>query len=196
MVWIESNVWPAPGDHQPDASSRRLNRVASGRRRFTRCSATPSSTTSTRRPGLPMSSAGSRRLPKAGSTNSSPGTGFKSRSAIKPRRPPRPKQIKPKRPRRLNSSYIPLRSLADGYFSLLTGLTNNNMIESGVKRTMVASAKRIVALLDSSKLGRESTYPFADRGDVIVTGEGVHSSTAQAIRDRGIELIIAPLLPA
>ena len=81
-------------------------------------------------------------------------------------------------------------------FSLKTGFTNNNMIETGVKRTMVASAKRIVALLDSSKLGRESTYPFADRADVIVTSEGVHSSTAQAIRDRGIELIIAPLLPA
>ena len=62
-----------------------------------------------------MYSAGSRRRRRAGSTNSSPGTGFRSRGSIKPHRLARPRPIHPKRPRRSNSSCVPLRSSADGY---------------------------------------------------------------------------------
>ena len=50
-------------------------------------SAPPSSTTSIRRPGSPMSSTASRIRRRAGSTNSSPGTGSPSSGTIRPLRP-------------------------------------------------------------------------------------------------------------
>ena len=77
--------------------------------------APPSSTMSTRRPGSPTFSAGSREPRRTSSTNSFHGTGFRSRRSIKPHRPARARPIHPKRPRRSNSSHVPLRSSADGY---------------------------------------------------------------------------------
>jgi ribose transport system substrate-binding protein len=60
-------------------------------------------------------------------------------------------------------------------FSTEAGLTERNILEAQMKSKMVASADSVVALVDSSKFGRQSLVPFArvDQVARVYTDSGV-----------------------
>lgn len=77
--------------------------------------------------------------------------------------------------------------------SLGHGLSTPDASEAAAKRAMIASAHRVVVLADSSKFGVETTVRFAALADVdvIVTDAGAPPEEVAALRDLGIEVVLA-----
>lgn len=75
---------------------------------------------------------------------------------------------------------------ADG-MSLTRGLTTPYRQEAALKQAMIASAGRVVALIDSSKLGQKHLVRFADWSsiDVLVTDLRADDETVAAIEALG-----------
>jgi len=73
------------------------------------------------------------------------------------------------------------------------GLTDFNVYEVELKKAMAASAQKIVALLDHSKLGRSSIASFAapEDIDIIITDSGAAEEDLRKLRQMGIEVVIA-----
>ena len=73
------------------------------------------------------------------------------------------------------------------------GLSTPDPEEASAKRAMIRAGQRVVALADSSKVGREHTVRFADLEDidVLVTDDGVSDQDVKAFGDRGIEVVVA-----
>ena len=65
--------------------------------------------------------------------------------------------------------------------------------EAAVKRAMVATARRVVVLADSTKFGVEFLRSFATTNeiDVIITDTGVAAPEQQRLTNLGIEVICA-----
>ena len=73
------------------------------------------------------------------------------------------------------------------------GLSTPDPDEATVKRAMVRSARRVVALADASKIGQEHLVSFArlDEVDLLVTDvEPPHDLTAQ-LTITGTEVLVA-----
>lgn len=84
-----------------------------------------------------------------------------------------------------------------GFFSakgltLEEGLTDVNSDEVAVKRDWVAHARRVIALVDSSKWGRVGFVSFAsiDQVDCVITDEDAPPDMVAALREAGVEVII------
>ncbi|MBK9714047.1 MAG: DeoR/GlpR transcriptional regulator [Kouleothrix sp.] len=77
--------------------------------------------------------------------------------------------------------------------SVAAGCTDPNMGETQVKRAMIASASRLVALLDSSKFGVTSLVTVAqvDDIDVLVTDAAAPPAARQALQARGVDVRVA-----
>ncbi|OUM97640.1 MAG: transcriptional regulator [Paenibacillaceae bacterium ZCTH02-B3] len=73
------------------------------------------------------------------------------------------------------------------------GLTDFNVYEVELKKAMAASAQKLVALLDHSKLGRISIASFAAPEDIdtIITDSGAAEEDILKLRELGIEVIVA-----
>ena len=73
------------------------------------------------------------------------------------------------------------------------GLSTPDADEAAVKRALVAAARRVVVLSDSSKLGRESTVRFAALADVdcLVTDAGIALADRRGLEAAGIEVVVA-----
>lgn len=78
-------------------------------------------------------------------------------------------------------------------FNIKDGLTDFNVYEVELKRKMVSKSKKIIALLDHSKLGYTSTTQFAsvEDIDVIITDDETPPQTVEDIKNSGIEVIVA-----
>jgi DeoR family fructose operon transcriptional repressor len=88
-----------------------------------------------------------------------------------------------------DTAFISARGL-----SLERGLTEANPSESALKEIMIANATRVVALVDSSKLGRTALSffgPLTDL-DVVVTDDGADPRLLRGLRERGIDVRVAP----
>ncbi|MFI5254184.1 MAG: DeoR/GlpR family DNA-binding transcription regulator [Candidatus Limnocylindrales bacterium] len=85
--------------------------------------------------------------------------------------------------------------LATHSVSARGGLSYPSIDEVDVKRAMIEAAARVVLLADHSKFGRESLAKIAPitAVDTIITDPGIDPAEADAIREAGVELIIAPL---
>src|SRR5215216_2754295 len=68
------------------------------------------------------------------------------------------------------------------------GLTTPNIAEAETNRVMVAGARRVVVVADSSKLGQVSLATFAgcDEVDELVTDTGADRATLDALADAGL----------
>lgn len=77
------------------------------------------------------------------------------------------------------------------------GLTDYNLEDAELKRVLVGSARRVVVLADSSKLGRETFAHVADlqQVDTLVTDEAADAAVVDALRVAGLEVVLAPLGP-
>ncbi|NYG56341.1 DeoR/GlpR family DNA-binding transcription regulator [Nocardioides perillae] len=73
------------------------------------------------------------------------------------------------------------------------GLSTPDTDEAAVKRAMVRSARQVVVLADSSKVGRETAVRFAtlDEVDVLVTDAGVEAAARSALDEAGLEVVTA-----
>jgi DeoR family transcriptional regulator, fructose operon transcriptional repressor len=73
------------------------------------------------------------------------------------------------------------------------GLTTPDPDEAAVKRALIASGRRVVALADASKFGVETAVRFAAPGeiDVLVTDSDVSSADRRALTKAGIEVVVA-----
>ncbi|ACL69084.1 DeoR/GlpR family DNA-binding transcription regulator [Halothermothrix orenii] len=78
-------------------------------------------------------------------------------------------------------------------FTLKDGLTDFNVYEVELKNKMVSKSKKVIALLDHTKIGYTSTTSFCsiDNLDVIVTDNKTPSNKIEEIRNAGIEVIVA-----
>ena len=80
-------------------------------------------------------------------------------------------------------------------FTLEAGLTSADLPEAGVKRAMIASAKRRIALIESSKLGATAMAQVLAIAeiDAMISDAGVSAAMRRDIQAAGIELHIAEL---
>jgi DeoR family fructose operon transcriptional repressor len=83
--------------------------------------------------------------------------------------------------------------LGTNALSIDHGLSTPDHEEAATKRAMVASARRIVCLADSSKVGTESPVRFAELAevDVLVTDDGIAAADRRALERAGVEVVVA-----
>jgi DeoR family transcriptional regulator, fructose operon transcriptional repressor len=74
--------------------------------------------------------------------------------------------------------------------SLSRGLTTPYQEEHYLKRAMIASARRVVALVDQSKFGNDQTFCFAGFQDidVLVTDHRVSDDEVEILTEAGVEV--------
>lgn len=77
--------------------------------------------------------------------------------------------------------------------ALERGLTTPDVEEAAVKRALVAAARRVVVLADSSKLDTEYAMSFAslDEVDVVVTDRGASREQVGRLERVGLEVVVA-----
>ncbi|WP_270886074.1 DeoR/GlpR family DNA-binding transcription regulator [Pedococcus sp. 5OH_020] len=75
-------------------------------------------------------------------------------------------------------------------FSAGLGATTSDEVDGDVKRGMVAAARRVVVLADSSKIGSQHLMTFAelDQIDLLITGRRADPRELQLISDAGVEI--------
>jgi DeoR family fructose operon transcriptional repressor len=73
------------------------------------------------------------------------------------------------------------------------GLSTPDNDEAATKSALVASARRVVLLADSSKLATESAFRFArlEEVDCLVTDPGITPELQEQLEARGVEVIVA-----
>jgi len=59
---------------------------------------------------------------------------------------------------------------------------------------MIHAAQKVIFCLDHTKFGRQSVMPLCgmDAVDIIVTDSAAPGEILQAVRSRGVEVIVAP----
>lgn len=74
------------------------------------------------------------------------------------------------------------------------GVTNSHGLLIDIQRAMMQAAQRVIFCLDGSKFGRRSVSFLCelDEVDAIVTDAGAPADQVEAIRARGVEVIVAP----
>jgi DeoR/GlpR family transcriptional regulator of sugar metabolism len=77
--------------------------------------------------------------------------------------------------------------------TLEEGLTDVNSAEVAIKRDLVTHAKQVIAMVDSGKWGRVGFVSFAsiDQVDCIITDEGAPPDMVAALRETGVDVVIA-----
>jgi DeoR/GlpR family transcriptional regulator of sugar metabolism len=93
---------------------------------------------------------------------------------------------------RVDQAFLAIHSV-----SARAGLTYPSFEEVDAKRAMIEAASEVILLADHSKFGRESLVRVApiDAVHRIVTSPGVDPDELAAIRDRGVEVIVADMVP-
>lgn len=73
------------------------------------------------------------------------------------------------------------------------GLSTPDPSEAAAKRAMIASARQVVVLADSSKIGAESTIRFGelDQIDVLVTDSDISDADRDALTALDIKVVVA-----
>lgn len=76
----------------------------------------------------------------------------------------------------------------------LDGLTNSHGLLIDIQLAMIRAAAKVIMCLDHTKFGRRSVTPLCDLEpiDTIVTDSQAPPDLVQALRDKGIEVILAP----
>ncbi len=80
--------------------------------------------------------------------------------------------------------------MATSYLSLSRGLTNRNMDEAEIKRTMIEISEKVILVMDSAKMHRHtlSTVGAIEAVQVLVTDANLSQADRQAIEERGVEV--------
>lgn len=83
--------------------------------------------------------------------------------------------------------------LATNGLTTTHGLTTPDRDEAATKRAIVAAGRRTIVLVDSTKIGVESSLRFAALSeiDVLITDSAISDGDAAALTDAGVEVVIA-----
>jgi DeoR/GlpR family transcriptional regulator of sugar metabolism len=75
----------------------------------------------------------------------------------------------------------------------LEGVTNSHALLIDIQRAMINAAQRVILCLDHTKLGRQSVSHLCDLEslDIIVTDGGAPKELVEALRSRGLEVVVA-----
>lgn len=78
--------------------------------------------------------------------------------------------------------------------ALERGITTPDVEEAAVKRAIVAAARQVVVLADSSKIDTEHAMSVAsiDEIDVVVTDRGVTREQVSRLERAGVQVVVAP----
>jgi DeoR/GlpR family transcriptional regulator of sugar metabolism len=78
----------------------------------------------------------------------------------------------------------------------LEGITNSHGLLIDIQRAMIRGAQKVIFCLDSTKFGRKSVLPMCDLDciDVIVTDSRAPTELVIALRERGLEVVVAPMV--
>jgi DeoR family fructose operon transcriptional repressor len=89
---------------------------------------------------------------------------------------------------RLDVAFLGANAVSAGH-----GMTTPDPDEAAVKRAMVAAARQVVVLADSSKLGDDALVRFASTSqvDILVTDSEADPDHLDALRERGLEVVVA-----
>lgn len=89
---------------------------------------------------------------------------------------------------RLDVAFIGTNALSVGH-----GLSTPDTDEAAVKRAMLHSARHVVVVADSSKIGREHLISFGDIDsiDVLITDTDIDPEHRKELEDKGIEVVAA-----
>ena len=88
---------------------------------------------------------------------------------------------------------IDIAFLTPSGLTVENGFTCGNYSEGEFKQLIIKKARRVVLLMDSSKIDKSLPYTFADIGDVdaIITNRDLPPALAALAREKGTEIIIA-----
>lgn len=89
---------------------------------------------------------------------------------------------------RVDLAFVGANGLSVGH-----GLSTPDSEEAATKRSFVLCAERVVALVDSSKVGVESAVRFAELGEVdaLVTDDAIRAADRTAFARAGVEVVSA-----
>ncbi len=73
-------------------------------------------------------------------------------------------------------------------FSLARGMTEVHLEEAQIKRKAIQSSRQVIALIDSSKMGKEDLTPFARASQIdhLITDSGLSLEWQDKLREAGI----------
>jgi DeoR/GlpR family transcriptional regulator of sugar metabolism len=79
----------------------------------------------------------------------------------------------------------------------LEGITNSHGLLIDIQRAMIRGAQKVIFCFDHTKFGRRSVLPLCelDCVDTIVTDSEAPADLVQSLRERQIEVVVAPLGP-
>src|SRR5437899_9478983 len=74
------------------------------------------------------------------------------------------------------------------------GITNSHGLLIDIQRAMIHAAQKVIFCFDHTKFGRRSVLPLCDLAcvDAVVTDHAAPAELVQTLRERGINLIVAP----
>jgi len=92
----------------------------------------------------------------------------------------------------LKDLHIKIAFVSCAGFSTQAGLTELDLQEAQLKRLMINSARRVVALVDSSKFGQESLTPFAAIEQIshVLTDNKINAEFVSQLRRANVTLVI------
>ncbi|WP_203229689.1 DeoR/GlpR family DNA-binding transcription regulator [Filibacter tadaridae] len=93
----------------------------------------------------------------------------------------------------LNQIHIDIMFTSANGFSIESGLTDFSMYEVELKKSMVQASKKIVALLDQTKMNKISIASFAttDQIDMIITDHEMPEGYSEKLAEHHVDIIIA-----
>jgi len=93
----------------------------------------------------------------------------------------------------LETLYWDIAFIGAAALDVRTGITERDAVEARRQRKFIDRATRVVALCDSSKIGRCSYARVGPLSllDTIVTDRGISDDDLQAISDTGVEVVVA-----
>ena len=76
----------------------------------------------------------------------------------------------------------------------LEGITNSHGLLIDIQHAMINAAQKVIFCFDHTKFGRQSVLPLCglESVDIIVTDSGAPLDLVTSLRDRGIEVVVAP----
>ena len=95
--------------------------------------------------------------------------------------------------REMRDVYADVAFLGTNGFTVAQGLTTPDLAEAGIKRALVASARRTVVLADHTKIGRSEFAQVAPLSavDTLVTDSGLEPDLADEIESAGTRVVRA-----